>query len=169
MGFVESVKTCLKKYVTFSGRASRSEFWWFMLFGFILSIVFTLPMGGVTEVNLTDQGTMNLKSISITAILFQIISLILSIPFYAVTFRRIHDINRSGWWVGGPILISSLISSLMLILVLIGATSPLSMHKNDLFISFFVIGMLLYSILMFVWFCTKGTEGPNKYGPDPLA
>jgi uncharacterized membrane protein YhaH (DUF805 family) len=77
MTFLESIKTCLiDKYATFSGRASRSEFWWFFLFliivGFVLDMLFPWAQW--------------------------IINLFLFITFLSVEVRRLHDINRSGWW-----------------------------------------------------------------------
>ena len=88
MNFSESIKTCLtKKYLSFSGRASRSEFWFFVLFGLlggvISAIIDTMILGYSAEVN----GPINL-----------IFSVALILPSIAVTTRRLHDINKSGWW-----------------------------------------------------------------------
>jgi len=80
---VESVKTCLKKYFGFKGRARRSEYWWFFLFTFIVSWVFSF-LGSLTPV-FTYIG------------LF--VSLLLWIPTLAALTRRLHDRNHSGWWV----------------------------------------------------------------------
>ncbi len=91
MTFQESIKTCLTKYVDFVGRASRSEYWWFVLFNIGLSVV----------VSLVSQN------------LGYLVSLALFLPGLAAAVRRLHDTNRSGWWmligfvplVGGIILI----------------------------------------------------------------
>ena len=72
----------LKKYVVFSGRASRSEFWWFTLISLIVSIVLQV-IGGMM-----DQGT-TISSIYSLAVL---------LPTLAVGTRRLHDIGRTGWW-----------------------------------------------------------------------
>ena len=84
----------LKKYATFSGRATRSEYWYFVL---IYSITYTIFMGidlaiGTFSQELMDKGTF-LGFISTTY------SLILFLPSLAVTVRRLHDINKSGLWV----------------------------------------------------------------------
>lgn len=79
MTFGQSIKTCFSKYVTFSGRASRSEYWWFALFSFIV--------GFIPVVNL--------------------LGLLLILPGLAVAVRRLHDIGKSGWnflWVLIPFL-----------------------------------------------------------------
>lgn len=85
MTFSEAVKTCLvEKYATFSGRATRSEFWFFCLFYFLLLFFVTLLMTVINE----------------TALIGFILALVLGliIPSWAVSFRRLHDTGRSGWW-----------------------------------------------------------------------
>ncbi len=78
MSFVDALKTCLvRKYATFSGRATRTEFWWFMLF-------WTLAVA-VVEAILGD----GLSGLAFLALL---------VPGVAVTSRRLHDAGMSGWW-----------------------------------------------------------------------
>lgn len=87
-GFTEAVKTCLSKFATFSGRARRSEYWYFVLFifvanlvvGFIGNIIFGTP----------PQGQVNMLQRIFSAVIF--------IPHMAVTWRRLHDIGKSGLW-----------------------------------------------------------------------
>ena len=87
MDFQTSIKTCFNKYADFSGRASRSEFWFFVLFGLIggliTAVIDTMILGYPFE----NYGP--------TSIIFQIV---IFIPSLAVGARRLHDINRSGWW-----------------------------------------------------------------------
>ena len=87
MDFATSIKTCFSKYGVFSGRASRSEFWWFALFGFIAGLV-----TGVIDVMIFGYSA---ESYGPTNIIFTIITFL---PYLAVGARRLHDINRSGWW-----------------------------------------------------------------------
>lgn len=84
MGFIQSITTCFDKYATFSGRASRSEFWWFYLFVTVFGWI-TILVDSFVVVN--DIGVMNL-----------IFELAVIIPTLAVGARRYHDINKSGWW-----------------------------------------------------------------------
>jgi uncharacterized membrane protein YhaH (DUF805 family) len=89
MSFGESISTGLRNYVTFTGRASRSELWYFILFVVIASIV----------ANLIDYfvfGTGRNGSIGIVS---AIVSLALLLPSIAVEVRRLHDLDRSGWWL----------------------------------------------------------------------
>ncbi len=84
MGFQESIAKCMGEYATFEGRASRGEFWWFYLFCLLIQwfaqIVFTVTSG-------PELG----------AIFSSIVSLILVVPLLAVSARRMHDTNKSGW------------------------------------------------------------------------
>ena len=77
VGFEEAVRTCFAKYLDFEGDASRPEFWWFFLFvgavSFALAIVSNKLSG--------------------------LFSLAMFVPLLAVTVRRLHDANRSGWWL----------------------------------------------------------------------
>ena len=72
MNFLSAIKACFGKYATFSGRARRSEYWWFVVLNFIL--------GFIPIVNF-------------------IWGLIVLIPTLAVGVRRLHDTGRSGWWL----------------------------------------------------------------------
>ena len=88
MDFMTAVRTCLSKYVDFSGRARRSEFWYFILFNFIVQVV-----AGILDAILgTDFDTGSGGLISTVA------SLALFLPSIAVAARRLHDIDKSGWW-----------------------------------------------------------------------
>lgn len=85
MTFMESVRTVLSKYATFSGRARRSEYWWFVLF--------TVIVGTVARLIDTMFGYRYSGPVSI------ILGLALLLPGLAVAVRRLHDIGRSGWWI----------------------------------------------------------------------
>lgn len=109
MGFTESITTCLtKKYATFSGRASRSEYWWFYLF---------LTIGPAIIIGL-------LYSIFDTAgVVIGILAVLgLIVPNLAVLVRRLHDTNHSGWWF----FISAvpMIGGLWLLFLLVSAGTP---------------------------------------------
>ncbi len=83
--FVEA----LKKYAVFSGRSRRKEYWYFVLFVVIVSIVLSL----------IDSLSGTYHSESGTGLLSGIFSLAILIPSIAVSVRRLHDIGRTGWWV----------------------------------------------------------------------
>jgi len=87
MGFAEAVTSCFSKYVTFSGRAPRSEFWWYVLFVFIGSIVFS-----ILDATMFSSG---MQSVGFLGLLWTLVTLL---PSISVAVRRLHDTNRSGWW-----------------------------------------------------------------------
>ena len=101
MDFQSSIKTCFNKFAVFSGRASRSEFWFFVLFGFLGGIITVIIDVMILGYPYEENGPINL-----------IFSVALTIPSIAVAARRLHDINKSGWWqllwitiIGGILLI----------------------------------------------------------------
>jgi uncharacterized membrane protein YhaH (DUF805 family) len=90
MDFMTAVRTCLSKYVDFSGRARRSEYWYFALFSFFVNLVTSI----LDAVIGTDyEGPASGGLISTVA------SLALFLPSLAVGVRRLHDTDRSGWWI----------------------------------------------------------------------
>lgn len=84
MNMIEAVKAVFSKYATFSGRSRRAEYWWFALFNLIVTVVLALLTGDPS---------------SGTGIIGAIWSLATFIPAIAVGARRLHDIDRSGWWL----------------------------------------------------------------------
>jgi uncharacterized membrane protein YhaH (DUF805 family) len=83
-----------KKYATFSGRASRSEYWWWYLIGFVVNAI----LSGLSRV---DGPAGNIFSV-----LASVWGLAIVIPTLALLWRRLHDTNRSGLWAFAPIVFS---------------------------------------------------------------
>ncbi len=83
----------LQNYATFSGRARRKEYWMFILFNFIISIVFTFIDMQV--------GTYDMRSGY--GLISTIYSLVVLVPSIAVAVRRMHDVGKSGWFILIPI------------------------------------------------------------------
>lgn len=90
MNMIEAVKAVFSKYATFEGRARRSEYWWFVLFNLIVSIILTVILGG-------GRG-MGAGGMVGGGLLANIWSLAMLLPSLAVGARRLHDIDRTGWW-----------------------------------------------------------------------
>ena len=91
MLFLESIRSCFVKFATFSGRASRSEFWYFTLFLAILSIC-----TDVVDAALAGQSIWAYSELFGPATIISYVVTIL--PGLAVTFRRLQDLDKSGWW-----------------------------------------------------------------------
>jgi uncharacterized membrane protein YhaH (DUF805 family) len=106
MSFADSVRTCLTlKYMDFSGRARRSEYWWFFLFNILLSIVVNVIASAIHLGFLT-----------------YLVSLALLLPGLSVAVRRLHDTGKSGWWL--LIGLIPLIGAIVLIVFFVMDTSP---------------------------------------------
>lgn len=86
MILIDNFKNVLtNKYATFDGRASRSEYWWFVLASLIISVVLSMIDGIIFG-----------KKLDILQTLF---SLAILVPSIAIAIRRLHDIGKSGWWI----------------------------------------------------------------------
>ena len=105
MDFQTAVRTCLQKYVTFESRATRPEYWWFVLFSVGVVLVLGI-LGGLFG-----------------AVLLMVLGLALLPPGVAAAARRLHDTGRSGWWQLGPAvpnLLGELVGSDSLFGILLG-------------------------------------------------
>ena len=137
----DAVKICLtRKYCSFKGRASRSEFWWFCLFTLILNLIVAL---------------VGLLLPALGSIVSAVQALWLLLPTVGVTTRRLHDRNLSGWWQVLPLAaVLPAIAGAVLgadgLLVLAGSAAALA------------------SLGLLVVYALKGTSGSNRFGPDPL-
>lgn len=132
-----------RRYADFKGRSRRKEYWMFALLMFIVYAVLAGLMlaGGLTNfIAVGDTGASPSFGplFWLGAVLFGIFALVSFIPAIAVTVRRLHDRDLSGWWYLG---------------VIIGGAIPL-------------VGPLI-SIGFLVFMCLQGTPGPNRFGPDP--
>jgi uncharacterized membrane protein YhaH (DUF805 family) len=116
MTFGQSISSCYSNFATFSGRAARSEYWFFTLFHFlaIMMCIVLVPLGiGIVAIWVVSIGNF--------------------LPALSVLVRRLHDTNHSGWWY------------------------------------WFLLVPIVGVIVLFIWFCSRGTDGPNDYGADPLS
>jgi uncharacterized membrane protein YhaH (DUF805 family) len=115
MGFGEAISAGFSNYVNFSDRASRSEYWYWILFIILAEIVTSIIDYAIGAQVVTG-----------------IFGLATFLPSLGLAIRRLHDLDRTGWWV------------LLWFIPIIGW------------------------IILLIWFCTRGTIGPNRFGPDPL-
>lgn len=113
MGFMEAVKTCFSKFATFEGRARRAEFWMFYLFlqiigvvGYVLIFVVAmvaglspLLLGGASEEAMMTGFGLGMGLTVIVFGIYFLAMLVLTIPYLAVTARRLHDMGQSAHWL----------------------------------------------------------------------
>lgn len=153
MGFKEAVSTCFRKYATFKGRARRAEYWYFLLYVLLLNML-AYFLSFFSVITPTTANVLN-----------TLIFVATIIPTMAVTVRRFHDFNKSGWnllWI-----IIACISSILFILYTLLGGDPESQTIRYLFVVAFacnVVGL----IVVLIWPITKSFDGENQYGPSPM-
>lgn len=116
MTFKDAIQSGVRRWMDFEGRSSRSEYWYWMLFVWLLCMALTLVGASMDSGSLLDG----------------LIMLFFFFAHLSVAVRRLHDLGKSGWWV------------LLCLIPFVGA------------------------VVLLIWYVTKGTDGPNQYGPDPL-
>ncbi len=175
MSFAQSIRTCFSKYVTFSGRAARPEYWWFILFLVLGSLVAGFLDGMLFRgFFVTGPGHMAAGSDGPLSGLF---SLATFLPALAVGWRRMHDTGRSGLYMLFPMLVMAALVILALIsgvmtsmLFATGHTGAALPPLSGLTIMAFAAGVLLMilSPLLMIWWLTRPSQpGSNDYGPAP--
>lgn len=185
MGPLRAIASCYGKMLDFSGRARRAEYWWFFLYLIFAQFLygFAVQYAAIAHVvanpDLVDV-VMRLDEANPQATIEQVMAtpgllypwiaalavhvLLFGLPQLAVTIRRLHDTDRTGWLIFVPLLASiaaigimvfgtliSMFSSGGLILVLAAAFLP-----------------LVASIWFLVLLCLPGSHGDNRFGPDPV-
>ena len=143
IGFGGAIATCLRKYVVFRGRARRPEYWYWLLFQVLLTIL-ALALDAAT----VDRtwGPFHLA-----------VDLGLFLPTVAVMVRRLHDTDTSGWWVVIP-----LIGGIAILTMRAIAIPPIGAVAIPPIALIALIGW----IALFVQTCRRGTAGANRFGPE---
>ncbi len=139
LNIMEAVKTCFKKYFNFSDRASRSEYWFFFLFYYLVLIVLGLLASKIPE-------GLFLNFILVILGIFFVGTII---PFIAVVARRLHDVGKTGWFQLLPLPFSFL------------ALVP----QLSIFANIITIVLYLYILVLLI---SLGEDGDNHYGSYPL-
>lgn len=127
-----------KKYSQLSGRARRAEFW---LFEFFVIIAFFI-LSVIDEIQGNYRDDLGIGLLSGLFILFTII------PSITVSVRRLHDTDRSGYWV-------------LALVVLSGVAGKMQVPVLGEVLS------LIFYLILLAFCCLDGTKGENRYGPDP--
>ncbi|MGR3322324.1 MAG: DUF805 domain-containing protein [Pseudooceanicola sp.] len=171
MNFTDAVKTCFRKYVTFSGRASRPEYWWFFLFLLLGSIVAGMLDGilfGAGEIEVRDDGF----EASSNGPVSSLFSLGTFLPALAAAWRRMHDTGRSGLYVLYPLI--AMLGIFSFIAMVGGAEAWASGDISALFsgvvgiiLIFAFIVLFLSPLIVLFWLTRPSQPGPNQWGPNP--
>ena len=172
MSFMQAVQTCFKKSFVFNGRARRSEYWWWTLFVYIVSMVDFVLDGALSHSN----PFLSLFYHTCTLVF----TIYIGIASTAVGMRRLHDIGRSGWWYGAAMIYAVIWILLVIIKIAYnvsgmnldayGDSSALSLAIVNGILDVIIIPCvpyLIYSIVLLVWSCKDSQPGTNKYGENP--
>jgi uncharacterized membrane protein YhaH (DUF805 family) len=153
------------RYADFNGRARRAEYWqWFL---FQMAVGFVL---GILRITAGASG-------SSVVLLNALFSLAVFLPSLAVTVRRLHDSNRTGWWVLFP----SAVAALMMVVFFAvagpglaeqfkpGATPDFAAAASGIgsFMTLVILPTLLAGLVFFIFMVLPGTTGANRFGNDP--
>ena len=155
---IDWAKRPIEKYADFTGRAPRAEFWWYFLAVIIASIVARI-IDNILGMNVMGPyGPLSL-----------ILMLGLLVPNIAVAVRRLHDTDRSGWWILLPIVPYCLAFVLGGAAMMGGAASgsAMGMGAGMSIASIFLLIGAACALLLLVFYCLPGTPGDNRYGPNP--
>lgn len=161
----------LKNYADFSGRASRAEFWWFFLFMMLFYVVVWAVFFATVGMSASSGTQPSFARVGIFGVfgIGVILSyLVLLIPMIAVQVRRIHDTNRSGWWLGAfwILYVAYLFVMFSGVFSTISPGSPPNIYSAGA-IGILGLAMFVYSIVLLVFWCIPGTRGANRFGEDP--
>lgn len=175
MTFQQAIITCFRKYFTFSGRASRSEYWWFFLFillaSILLSIADTILFGtGMTPAELAEADEQVTHDAN--GPLSSLFSLATILPMLAAGWRRMHDSGRSGLYLFYP-----MIAALGL-LTFIGFAGGIEALSSDnpfvmledafgIITGLAIIVVAISPFFVLFWLTRPSQPGPNQYGPNP--
>lgn len=143
MGFGEAVNACFTKFATFSGRARRSEYWYFALFAFAASFV-----TGLIDIAIFGAADDGFRPLTIG------LCLVTFLPNLAVTVRRLHDLDRSGWWMMMP--------------AGIGFFGGLMAIESPMLGVAGILAAVISTFVLFGWMMKRGSFGANNYGEDPI-
>lgn len=171
------------RYFDFRGRSSRSEYWWYSLLLVIIGILYfaysIAAMPSFTDMMDPDfdETALGYGFIDYVYIIF---SLATFIPNLAVSVRRLHDINRTGWWLAafyGLMATSSVLFTGAMITIFVSAMVAISGDMSSMGSSFgssyiliaLSIGIFIGTLVwMIVWFASPSVSNNNRFGDDPI-
>jgi len=159
----------LKRYADFSGRSRRMEFWMWQLFQIIVYfvVIILVMMAGGGAMMTGDPTALAAAggAVMIIFLLYMLYALVVLIPSIAVAVRRLHDTNRTGWWILGP-----LVPYVFMFLAgMMAMSSPDMAGLAGIIGLVCLLAVIVLALVLLVFYFLEGTKGPNQYGPDPKA
>ena len=156
LGFNEALREAWSKLTVFEGRSRRSEFWWTYLAVSIANAV-----------------------LSYIPVIGSLCSFVLWLAMIPLSFRRLHDTGRSGWWYGGGCILGIITFAVMFYYVFSQMAGMGSVPSENEMMGMMIVAFttpavlvcllvaLCYGIAMFVFFCQDSEPNANKYGESP--
>jgi uncharacterized membrane protein YhaH (DUF805 family) len=160
MSPVDWAKRPLQKYADFSGRAPRPEYWWFFL-AVIIAYVIVSIIESILGINRMVAGIYGPLTVLLMLGTF--------IPSIAVGVRRLHDTNRSGWWLLLPLVpycLGMVFGGAAMVGAARGGSSAGMMAGAGIAGIFMLVGAV-GAVVLLIFYCMPGTPGDNRYGPNP--
>lgn len=159
MAPVKAIRSCLRQYAGFSGRAPRSEFWWWLLCAGLVLVFGSIALLGMGADDLDVDPEVGSGSIAATILWVGVL-----IPTLALTVRRLHDTDWSGWW--------ALSTALCNAAPVYGAAFGLyalgvALGIDAVLLTYMAVSAV--SLVVFVRMFFPGSRGDNRFGPDPLS
>lgn len=165
VSFGEAFKRFWKNYANFSGRATRSEFWWWVLADFLITSAATLILFLIiTAASLMDDYGLAFAAEAHISFLNIVWWLATLVPSFALGFRRMHDVGRSGAWIFAPV------AGFVFVLLGIGSAEAAALDRDaaQILIGLGVLlgGLVSVGFGIFVFVCTllDSRPGKNEYG-----
>jgi len=155
MSPIDWAKRPIQKYADFSGRAPRAEYWWFVLAMVIVFVVLSIveSIVGLNKMILGVYGPL-------TVLLW----LAVLVPSLSVGVRRLHDTDRSGWWL--LLMVPYGVAVVLMLRSMSAAAAAGTMPGFGAAGILMLIGFACL-ITLLVFYCLAGTPGDNRYGPNP--
>lgn len=160
MNFGNAVASAYKNAFNYGGRSTRSEYWWFVLFGAIVSLLVVVAaainaFGSIPD-NATDDEALRIFVRAI-AVAVAICWLLAGVPLIALAFRRLHDMGQPGWWVG--------ISTAIQLAVTVMTFTDASFVSSSLLSTLLSGVMNILQLVVLVMAIMPSQPFANKYGP----
>ncbi|MCQ2458895.1 MAG: DUF805 domain-containing protein [Ruminococcus sp.] len=160
VGMKNAVKLFFKNYVNFSGRSTRSEYWYVILAWILFAFIGPFTVGFLTK------STESIFLAGLFSIVFIIICFGCIIPMWSLTVRRLHDIGKSGHWLWISVITSAVASGATSYAQRASILNPYNSSGATgmaMILNLILIGVSIYFIVLF----GKRSDGPNKWGPAP--
>lgn len=174
MSFKDAVKTCYRKTFTTTGRARRSEFWYFFLFTYIAGIFIGLLNVPLVAANIALFDNPTIWN-AMPIVCFDFLAMLaIYIPLLTAGVRRLHDTEHKGAWIWLSIAPTLMMAAVPVTIGILDSRGT-AFNQDSLgmvisMVSFFLFYLiwLACSIILVIMLAKEGTEGPNSYGQDPI-